>query len=528
MPRISNIGGSSGGGSGSTAWGAITGTLASQTDLQSALDAKQPLDSDLTTLAGLTATTDNFIVSVASAWASRTPAQVRTTLGLVIGTNVQAFDAELAALAGLTSAADSLPYFTGSGTAALATLTTFGRSLIDDANAAAGIATLGLDADLATFALPASTTISAFGATIIDDANAAATIATLGLDADLATFALPASTTISTFGATLVDDADAATARTTLGLVAAGAGDIWVEKAGDTMTGQLFIDGGSDTIQQLVQANATQTSNLAVWETSAGTDLVTITGAGLVGIGITPTGAQLQVKATTGSIAKFGDAGSDARFELLRDTGGGAVMVFDAGDAIMRSGGNWQLQHAGASKIKLKNDSNGKEVWIDTTTPSIYTGGGDDLWLGRNATQMLTFSTTGTAVTGAFQCDSIINDTGLAAGTYTPTLTNVANLAASTAYECQYLRVGNTVTVSGKVDIDPTLAATSTQLGISLPVASNIGAAEDCSGVAFASGIAGQGAAILGDAANDRAQLQYVSADVSNQAMFFTFTYQVI
>ncbi len=42
----------------------------------------QPLDTDLTTLAGLTATTDNFIVSVASAWASRTPAQVKTTLSL--------------------------------------------------------------------------------------------------------------------------------------------------------------------------------------------------------------------------------------------------------------------------------------------------------------------------------------------------------------------------------------------------------------------------------------------------------------
>lgn len=42
----------------------------------------QPLDGDLTTIAGLAATTDNFIVSVASAWASRTPAQVRTTLSL--------------------------------------------------------------------------------------------------------------------------------------------------------------------------------------------------------------------------------------------------------------------------------------------------------------------------------------------------------------------------------------------------------------------------------------------------------------
>lgn len=130
----------------------------------------------------------------------------RANLGLAIGTNVQAYDAGLQSISGLVTAADTTIYTTALDTYATTTLTAFGRSLIDDASATAARTTLGVaigtdvqayDAGLQsisglvtsanqtiyTTALDtyATTTLSAYGRTLIDDADAATARTTLGL-----------------------------------------------------------------------------------------------------------------------------------------------------------------------------------------------------------------------------------------------------------------------------------------------------------------------------------------------------------
>jgi len=86
--------GPAGSGGGGT-WGSITGTLSNQTDLNSALGAKQNLDATLTALAG-------------------------------------------------AGAANTFPYFTATDVLANGPITAFGLSLLDDANAAAARTTLGM------------------------------------------------------------------------------------------------------------------------------------------------------------------------------------------------------------------------------------------------------------------------------------------------------------------------------------------------------------------------------------------------
>jgi hypothetical protein len=110
--------------------------------------------------------------------------------------------------------------------------------------------------------------------------------------------------------------------------------------------------------------------------------------------------------------------------------------------------------------------------------------------------------------------------------TYTPTLTNTTNVAASTAYAIYYYQSGNTVWVWGDVSIDATAALTITEMGVSLPVASNFSSTLDLSGTAtFEDNTTMQ---IKADATNDRAVFRGAPQTATNNRYSFTLIYKVI
>ncbi len=71
-------------------------------------------------------------------------AAARVNLGVEIGVDVQGYDAGLASIAGLTTAADTMVYTTAADTYATTALTAAGRALLDDASASAQRTTMGV------------------------------------------------------------------------------------------------------------------------------------------------------------------------------------------------------------------------------------------------------------------------------------------------------------------------------------------------------------------------------------------------
>lgn len=118
---------------------------------------------------------------------------------------------------------------------------------------------------------------------------------------------------------------------------------------------------------------------------------------------------------------------------------------------------------------------------------------------------------------------------GLDSGFYTPTLTPGDNVQSAESARCYWMRLKNTIVVSGSVTADPIHAAAVTRVGLALPVAPAFVATTQCAGAGGSSGTVGatQVAEVFADVANQRATLQWVSGGIGSQRVSFSFAYEV-
>jgi hypothetical protein len=115
----------------------------------------------------------------------------------------------------------------------------------------------------------------------------------------------------------------------------------------------------------------------------------------------------------------------------------------------------------------------------------------------------------------------------ITSGTYTPTATAIANVDGVTPYQAQYLRVGSMVFVAGLIDIDSTAAAAQTQVGLTLPVASNLSNIVQAGGLIAASNVTAVGT-FEADIVNDRVTIKFIAINGVNTAYGYNFAYQVV
>lgn len=232
---------------------------------------------------------------------------------------------------------------------------------------------------------------------------------------------------------------------------------------------------------------------------TAGTGISITNGAGAVTISSTASGTVTSVNVsggTTGLTFSGGPITSSGTITMA-----GTLAAANGGTGVTSLGtgvATWLQTPSSANLAAAVTGETGSGALVFGTAPTI-----DDLTIGS-----------GTAGNVYY-------------GTFTPSLTNVTNIAASTASAGQYMRVGNTVTFSGQVNIDPT-AAGYTVLRMTIPVASNFSASRNAAGTfSSLSTTQADGGGILADTVGDQLEFRYIAVGTANTAFSFHATYLV-
>lgn len=339
----------------------------------------------------------------ATALESITPAATLSAIG------AQPLDADLTAIAGLTSAADKGIQFTGSGTAATYTLTTAGKALLDDATTADQRTTLGSTTvgDAVFIAASTAAARTAIGAVIGTNVQAwdadldavAALAATAGMLARtgagafaVRTLGAPAAGLTWTNGdgsagaptLALANDLAAVEGLGSTGIAVRTAADTWAQRS-IAGTGPISVTNGDG-----VSGNPTITTSMATARLLGRTTAATGVAEEIsVGAGLTFSGGSLSQTTATPSAASQADqeTGSSttvyvtpgrqqfhpsaAKAWVQYDSTGGRAASYNCSSVTDNAAGNlspnWTVAMSGASYVVVATALNSQAGTAVTT-----------------------------------------------------------------------------------------------------------------------------------------------------------------
>lgn len=228
---------------------------------------------------------------------------------------------------------------------------------------------------------------------------------------------------------------------------------------------------------------------------------------------------------TSTSTARF-NASTQGAIGTKAGSGSGATASAAADDIVIDSDTN-----SGISILSGAN--NGYIVFGDTAGPAVgqivYAHGTDTMSLLALGASVLDLSSGLAAVTGSLSVTGGISGANIY-NTYTPTLTAITNVTASSANVSGWIRIGNAVLVFAQISVTATAAAALTVIDLSLPVASALSAATQCVGTGsiLTAGTEVAGVAISANATNDRARATFVSTSNAARTYTVVFGYIVI